>query len=191
MALTTNEITNSAEFTVEKKVEGAYLWKRIGLWAAYIGGPLVLLVIAGLTNFIALWLIVFVPLYFPFALPKIIYPGTYIYAQIEYEYVIKAGTMQINYLYGRKKRVTFMPETPIKDMTLIAPYKGDVRAKIDAESFDIKYEAVAYKDQPDNYVCTFTDADGKKCMATFQMIDKFMKLMEFHNKDVVESKVNQ
>jgi len=186
MALTTNEITNSAEFTVEKKVEGAYRWKRIGFWAMYIGIPIVFLVIAGLTGLMALWLIVFVPLYFPFALPKFIYPLTYIYVQIEYEYAVISGALHINYVYGRKKRAEMMPGIPIKDMTLIAPYEGETRAKIDAETFDITYVAPAYKDHPDNYVCVFKNADGKNCMAIFQMPEHFIKLFKFHNKNFVE-----
>lgn len=189
MALTTNEITNSAEYTVEKKVEGAYLWKRIGLWAAYIGGPLVLLVVAGLTSMMAIWLIVFVPIYFPFLLPKIIYPATYCYAQIEYEYSIMAGKLLVNYVYGRKKRVEFMPPQLVSDMELIAPYKDEYRKQADEGQFAHKYEAFAYREHPDNYVCIFTNEKGEKCCVIFQCTQKFLKLFTFHNKNTIEGQL--
>jgi hypothetical protein len=189
MALT-NEMANFAEFTVEKRVEGVYRLKRIGLWAAYFIVPLAIMMVMFAFGLGAIALIVFIPLYFPFALPKIIYPATYRYVQIEYEYTIVAGDIAVNYIYGRRSRKEWLKPTSISNMTAIAPYCGDYRAAADAPDIKHRYEAVAYKDHPDNYYGIFYNAEGEKCVVIFQATNKVLKLIAFHNRKAVITQVS-
>ncbi len=189
MSLIRNELANSAEFTIEKKKEGSYGRLRIWLWLAYLGFPIVLGVVLSLVNWMPVWLFVFVPLYGAFLLPRLIYPATYIYAQIEYEYIIMQGKFSVNYIYGKRKRKELMPAETISNFELLAPYKDKYKDFVLSQTFDHKYEAVAYLDHPDNYVCVYTNEKGESCCTIFQCNMKFLKLFKFHFKDTVDSEL--
>lgn len=184
MALT-NEMANFAEFTVEKKVEGTYRVKRIMLAISYFLVPLLLMAMMFAVNLGAIALIIFIPLYFPFFLPKIIYPATFRYVQIEYEYTIVAGDLSVFYIFGRKSRKEWLEPVSISGMSVIAPYRDEYKAEADSPDIERRYEAVAYKTHPDNYYALFNNAQGEKCMVMFQATNKVLKLLAFHNRKTV------
>lgn len=186
----TNEMTNYAEFTVEKKIEGAYRWMRIGMWLAYFLVPAILMIIMFALGLGAIALIVFIPLYFPFLLPKIIYPATFRYVDIEYEYIIVSGDLSVSYIYGNRSRKEWLPPTSISSMTHIAPYRDEYKAEADSEDIVNRYEAVSTRDHPDNYYAVFNNAKGEKCMVMFQVTAKVIKLLTFHNKKTITAEVS-
>lgn len=186
----TNEMANFAEFTVEKKVKGVYRLKRIFMWIAYFAVPLIIMVILMIFGLGAIALIVFIPLYFPYVLPKIIYPATFRYVQIEYEYTVVSGDISVNYIYGRKSRKEWLEPTSISNMSVIAPYRDDYKAAADEPDIVHRYEAVATKDHPDNYYGIFNNAEGEKCMVMFQATNKALKIIAFHNRKAVVTKVS-
>ncbi len=180
-----NEMANAAEFTVEKRVEGVYRLKRILLWIAYFAVPLIFMAVLMATSFGAVALIVFIPIYFPFLLPKIVYPAFHRYVQIEYEYNIVSGGFLVNYIYGRKTRKPWLNPVNISSMDTIAPYSGSYKSDAEKNIYDIRYEAVAYMAHPDNYYATFTNENGQKCIVFFQATNKMLKLFSFHNRNTV------
>ena len=182
-----NEMANAAELTVEKRVEGTYKLKRILLWISYFAVPFLLMCLMMAFNLGAIALIVFIPIYFPFLLPKIVYPALHRYVQIEYEYNVISGGFLINYIYGRKTRTPWLESTSISAMEIIAPYSGQYKSDADKSDYAHRYEAVAYKDHPDNYYVVFKNEAGESCVAIFQMTNKVLKLFAFHNKKTVIS----
>ena len=58
-----NEITNHADLTVEKKVEGAYKRNRMLMKVAYIVAPIVLLILFSVAGMLLLGLIMVLALY--------------------------------------------------------------------------------------------------------------------------------
>ena len=189
MALT-NEMANFAEFTVEKKVEGAYRWKRIGMWLSYFIVPFLLMALMFAFGLGAIALIIFIPLYFPFILPKLVYPATFRYVDIEYEYTVVAGDISVFYIFGRKSRKEWLPPTSISGMSYIAPYRDEYKAEADKTDIVHRYEAVATKNHPDNYYAIFNNAKGEKCLLMFQATNKVLKLFAFHNRKTVVTVVS-
>jgi len=198
MALTSNETTNAAEFTVPAKSTTNKL-KKIGLWILYIGAPLILLVILtilmkGYEGYaIGIFLIVMVPLYYCNLLPKFIVPFTQIYSEISYEYALKQGQFLVNTIYGSesskfKKRKPLLEAITVSKAEKIAPYTPEYAEMVKNNQFDVVYNAIAEENHPDNYVLIFTNEEGKKCIVLFQNIKKMLKAMSFLNAEHTETK---
>lgn len=196
----TNEITNSTDFTVEKK--GADVkFKKFLVKFGLIGGPLIILMILCLVlsftvpNAVGyvtgIFLIVMVPLYYCNLLPKFIFPAVFKYTEVEYEYVLKAGHFTINYIYGRKKRENYMPESLVSSMEVIAPYKDEYRKMVDEGKFDNEYIAYSVPDHVNNYCMIFANEKGEKCCAIFQCNEKILKILKFLNNNTVVGKIDE
>ena len=125
MALTTNEMTNFDELTIDKYVEGSYKAKRVLMTLAYIFVPLAFIVFLFAIGLGAIGLIIFIPLFYCWAFGKFVVPLTWRYVNISYTYIVKAGKFTMLTVYNSKgsKKVknTFTPVT-IDDMTAIAPF---------------------------------------------------------------------
>lgn len=187
-----NEMTNYTEFIVDKKVGGVYLLCRILMWMAYVA-LLPLIVVLGCIlwpaasgYFIGGFLIVGVLLYYCFLLPKIIYPGTYRYVQIAYEYRIKGGNIEFNKVFGRKTRRAIVAPMLVSSLEAVAPYKGEYKAAADDKSLR-RYVAVASMDHPDNYYAIFTNEKGERSVIFFQCTNAALKILKFLNRATVDS----
>ncbi len=178
-----NEMANATEFMYEKKREGKYKLAFIGMWAAYIVIPLGIMIALTAAGLGALVLVVGVPLFYCFLLPKIIYPATIRYVQIEYEYVIKGGTMTVNHVYGRKERKEWMAPTQISTFDFIRPYTGDAKTAADAQDIVHRYEAVTTLSDSDNYCAVYTNAAGEKCSVIFKATNRALQIMKFLNRN--------
>jgi len=88
-----------------------------------------------------------------------------------------------------RKRKELMPAETISNFELLAPYKDKYKDFVLSQTFDHKYEAVAYLDHPDNYVCVYTNEKGESCCTIFQCNMKFLKLFKFHFKNTVDSEL--
>ncbi len=178
-----NEMANATEFMYEKKREGTYKLAFIGMWAAYIVIPLALMITLTACGLGALVLVVGVPLFYCFLLPKIVYPATIRYVQIEYEYIIKGGNMTVNHVYGRKQRREWMPPALISSFDFIKPYEGEAKELADSKDIVNRYCAVATLSCPDNYCAVFTNEKGEKCAVIFQATNKALQIMKFLNRN--------
>lgn len=187
-----NEMTNYTELIVDKKVSGLYLLRRILMWVAYVALlPLIVAVCCIIWPnasgyFIGGFLIVGVILYYCFLLPKIIYPGTYRYVQIAYEYRIKGGNIEFNTVYGRKTRKPLVPAMLVSSYETFAPYKGEYKAAADDKSLR-RYEACEYLEHPDNYYGIFTNEKGERSVVIFQCSNAALKILKFLNRNTVDS----
>lgn len=199
MALTTNEIANSVEFTVEKKLEGKYKAQRILMYAAHVVLPLAFMILLMALGAGAIALIIFIPVYYCFALPQFVGPMTTRYVFLEYEYAIRGGHMEVNRLYGKHEsrwrlRKPWVKPVAVSSMDIIAPLTDEIKKEIRSGSkkYDNVYNAVAYLDHPDNYYCTWTGEDGKTNLLAFQAIEKTLTIMSFLNKShTVMSKISE
>ena len=205
MAVTTNETTNYAEYTVERKGDFKLTLKKIGLWFCYIFLPLIILAVLciickGYEGYaIGIFLIIMIPLYYCNLLPKLIIPFTKIYYQVYYEYIVRQGTMTINKVLGKedngasgsnkfRKRKEFLAPVLVADMELVAPYEGEYKTKFDSESFFKVYDAFGSEKHEDNYIAIFKDSEGRKCGIKFQNMNKMLSTMHFLNSENVVKK---
>ena len=91
-------ISDSYEYTVKKKIEGAFLLKRILFISLYVLYVLAILTVALLTK-LAAPAIAFIPL----TLWMLIY-FTFPYCNIEFEYSMIDGYVTFSTIYGQRKR---------------------------------------------------------------------------------------
>ena len=193
MAGINNEMANFTEFRVVKKVEGSYKLLRYGIIAAHVifffgcMFGLMALKIGRLNSFAVPAFLVFLPLYGFWLLPKYLWKFTWCYAQVEYEYFIKAGTLNVYTWYGKVKRKHPVRDIQISRMEAIAPCRGEYLNKIaDKKSFDHYYVATSSLKHPDNYYMIYQDAEGKRCCLILQATNKAVKIMKFLNRETVE-----
>lgn len=174
-----NEYANYFEYCVEAKNEGKLRLKRTLLIIAYILFPLSFFTL--LCAFNLIWFGCFIVLF-----TAIIWYYTWRYVQIEYEYRIVKGEMTFAKIYGGKSRREFL-EVRFADMSLIAPYDEEYKARADAAQ--IKYYAVSSMKSPNVYFGLFTDDKTKKsAVVFFEATLKTVKLAKFYNSAVtVES----
>ena len=178
------ESQNFAEYTVEKKLEGSYRLKRallkIALWL-----PLPLICLVFILLSIPIWVIL-IPVY-PLIWIKILKPCFYPYVYIEYEYQVVSGEMRFAEILGRCKRRETVT-VRISDMSVIAPYRDEYKAKADAPDIEKRYCAVSSMSAPEIYVGIFEN-DGVKSAVFFEPTNKVLGLLRFHNRLTVVEKV--
>ena len=175
---------NYAEYTVEKKCEGSYRLKRLGMkiltWIPGIVLTLVFMILQ-----IPAWVIM-LPVY-PLIWMKIFKPLLYPFVYIEYEYQIIAGSMQIAKILGKCRRKQML-DLNISEMKVIAPYSGATKAAADAPDIKKRYECVSSMKADEVYYAIF-EKDGEKNVLFFEPTNKALKLMYFHNKNTVVTQV--
>ena len=187
-----NEITNHAELTVEKKLEGKYLLNRILMIAAYIAVPILMFFLfalledyAGLTGggYIAVF---FIPIW-AFLCPKLVVPLTFPYVDIEEKMDVSGGNLTLTRIYGKRKSVNYI-KVKVADLDAIVPYREEEYKKQIKEfgTPDRVIECVSSMDHPDVYCAYYTDEKGKKIVMYFEAVEKALKVFKFlNNKTVV------
>ncbi len=171
---------NYFEYSVEAKSEGKLKLKKLIMLTSYILVPAVFLTVVIWTGLI--------PLGFFTALIAVAYPFfTWRYVKPEYEYTIAKGEMTFSRVYGGKSRKDFL-KVRIQDMSLIAPYNDEYKARSD--EVNEKYYCVSSMSSPDVYFGLFKNEKTKKTSAVFfEATAKMVKLAKFYNGSAtVESK---
>ena len=185
-----NEITNHADLTVEKKVEGAYKRNRMLMKVAYIVAPIVLLILFSVAGMLLLGLIMVLALY-PFLLSKLIIPLTSPLVNIEQKMDISGGNLTLTTIYGKKKSKDLC-KIKVSSFDAIAPYNNDeYKADADAFKYDKRYEAVSSMKHPDVYYAYGTNEFGEKVICFFEVTNKALKVMRFLNKKTVVTEVSR
>lgn len=188
MALTDNEMANSYEFTVEKKLEGKYRTQRVLMYLAHIFLPIIFMIALMALGLGAIALIVFIPVYYVGILRNWIWPMTTRYVFVEYEYVIRGGHLTVNRLFGQHEskwrlRRPWVANVMVSELEKIAPYNAEAKAALAGEKFDFTYDAVNTMSHADNYYTTWTDENGKRHLLYFQATNKALSIMSFLNKN--------
>ncbi len=170
-----NEYANYFEYCVEAKSEGTLRVKRILLILAYILVPVAFFT---LLCFLKLYVLgCFIVLF-----TAILCFFTWRYVQIEYEYIVVKGEMSFSKIFGRQSRREFL-KVRIQDMSLLAPYKDEYKARADAA--EKKYFAVSSMKSPDIYVGIFKEGKSREnSVIFFEATSKFVKLAKFYNSAV-------
>ena len=178
---------NYAEYTVEKKCEGAYKMQRLGM-KLLLWMPLFLLGLLGqiISRTPVVWVIL-IPVY-PLIWLKVLKPAFYPYVYIEYEYSIVGGEMRFAKILGKCKRKELFSEK-IGDMRAIAPYQDSYKAAADNPGIKHRYELVSSMKADEIYYAIF-DKDEEPCVVFFQPTNKVLSLLHFHNRLTVVKTVS-
>ena len=184
-----NEITNHADLTVEKKVEGAYKRNRMLMKVAYVLGLVLILVLLWAVGMLLLGLII-VPVY-PFLLSKLIIPMTAPLVNIEEKMDISGGHLTLTTIYGKKKSKDLC-KIKVSLFDAIAPYNNEEYKKAaDEFKYDKRYEAVSSMGHPDVYYAYGTNEFDEKVICFFEVTNKALKVMKFLNKKTVVTEVSR
>ena len=169
------DITEAYEYSVAQKAEGVWLWRRIGLIAAYVILPVVALLL------IVKWRIL-APLGCFLALgDAVLVFFTWRFVNLQYEYSIAAGKITFSHIQNafnhriRKVKLTFA----VKDCTSIAPL-GDPKY-LDSEVGTV-YSALSSSKASDAYAAIFVDESGKKSAFLFEATREMLRRCAFYNK---------
>ncbi|MCR5263046.1 MAG: hypothetical protein K6D94_04160 [Clostridiales bacterium] len=171
---------NTAEQRVKKKVQGTYRLKRILFW---IGFALFMLIPFALSmikigEFRLTFMLWTTPL---FVLVDIfIIRQLFRYLDIEYEYSVVSGELRIDIIYGNMRRKEWL-RVRFADMSVIAPYEGEYKAKADDPSITARYEAASSLDAPDCYFGTFVGEGDVKSVVFFEPTRKILKQAKLFN----------
>ena len=184
-----NEITNHADLTVEKKLEGKYKRNRILMYVAYVMGFVVIMAILFALGMGLLGLIA-VPAY-PLLLSKLIIPATFLYVSIEEKMDISGGHLTLSTIYGKRKSKDHC-KIKVSSFDAIAPYNNEEYKKAaDEFKYDKRYEAVSSMNHPDVYYAYGTNEFGEKVICFFEVTNKALKVMKFLNKKTVVTEVSR
>ncbi len=184
-----NEITNHAELTVEKKLEGEYKRNRLLMYIAYGLGLVVIMAVLFAVK-LSFFAILMIPLY-PFLLSKLIIPLTFHYVSLEEKMDISGGHITLTTIYGKKKSKDLV-KMKVSEFDVIAPYNNDqYKAAADSFAYDKRYEAVSSMKHPDVYYAYGTNEYGQKVILFFEVTNKALKVMKFLNKNTVVTEVSR
>lgn len=185
-----NEITNHAELTVEKKVEGTYKRNRLLVKLSYVAIYIVIFAILAAVG-LALIGVILIAVY-PFLLSKIIVPLISPYVNIEEKMDISQGNITLTTIYGKKKSKDLV-KMKVASFDAIAPYNRDSEYKKAADEFDAekRYEAVSSISHEDVYYAYGTNEYGQKVILFFEVTNKALKVMKFLNKKTVITEVSR
>ncbi len=180
-----SENLNFAEYTVEKKCVGMYRLQRIGM-KIFTWIPGIVITLGFMMFNIPIW-IVMIPIYPSLIWPKIMKPLLYPYVYIEYEYQVVSGSMRVAKIYGKCRRKQIL-DLNISSMIAIAPYSGEYKAAADAPDIKVRHECVSIMSAPEIYYALYEE-NGEKKVLFFEPTNKALKLMQFHNRKTVVTKV--
>lgn len=183
-----NEITNHAELTVQKKLEGTYKKERIAMYIAYGLGLVVLLALLASIGMLLLGLII-VPVY-PFLLSKVIIPATFYLVDREEKMDVSGGTLTLSTIYGKRKQ-KILVKMKVSSFDAIVPYNDEYKAQCDAFQADKRFEAVSTMTNPEIYCAYGTNDYEEKVICFFEVTNKALRVMKFLNKNTVVTEVSR
>ena len=172
-------ISDSYEYTVNKKLEGTLLLRKILFLSLYVLYVIVILTIALLTR-LAAPAIAFIPI----TLWIIVYL-TYPYCNIEYEYSMIDGNITFSTIYGsRKRKENFSMR--ISSFEKTAPYNDNYKKLVEQYSPEKVYIALSSEKTPnDPYFALFKDKNGKKCVFYFEATNRAVRIIKYYNENTV------
>lgn len=170
-------MSDSYEYTVKKKVEGALRLKKILFWALYV-----LYVVVFATAAVIIRLAVPIMAFIPVTLWMLIY-FTYPYCNVEYEYALMDGYITFSTIYGsRKRKENFSMR--ISAFEKVAPYNRDFEKTVEAYAPSKIYTALSSENTPsDPYFALFRDKDGRKCVFFFEATNRAIRIIKYYNNE--------
>ncbi len=185
-----NDSAHYAEYTVEKKYEGAYGRKHTLAIILYIIGPILVFLPLFLNVYTrAIAILVFIPLaptFFLFVIRTI----NNRFFKIEYEYRVAMGELVISEIYNKKSRKDLIT-VKLSDVDTVAPYRDRYKDDCDRGSYERVIDAVSSMSSPDIYFAVVPNEDdkSKKTLVYFEATSKMLRLLSLYNRKTVVEQV--
>lgn len=165
---------NTADFTVKKKVEGAYRTKRLVYWLIFL--IVIAAMCVALIN-ISPFVIALVPVF-----AWIIFFFTHRYVDIQYSYAIEDGELIATEIYGEKAdKLLLHVKMPCVKKT--APYEGEYKNTVDSMTGASKVYVVGSLSDTDIYCSIIRTEDGKETLFFFNGTDKTLRAFRYYNSE--------
>ena len=176
-------ISDSYEYAVKKKLEGAVLLRRILFLSIYVLYVILILTIAILTR-LAAPAIAFIPL----TLWILVYL-TFPYCSLEYEYSMIDGNITFSTIYGQRNRKENF-SMRISGFIKVAPYNDNYKKTVEDFAPEKVYSALSSeKALHDVYFALFEDKNGKKCVFFFEATNRAIRILKYYNENTVMTTV--
>ncbi len=166
-----------AEYLVEKKITGKDILKKLLVilgGAAVVGAELALtLETIPPASFIFSALIIFFTWYF------------YQFTKVEYEYVVVQGEIELEVIYGKRKRKK-LAQVKFSQIEKIAPYSTISKLAENIEISKTIYACSSIKDS-DVYGVLYEDDNGKKCIVYINVVKKTIDSFKYYKRAALET----
>ncbi|MBE6619004.1 MAG: hypothetical protein E7626_04375 [Ruminococcaceae bacterium] len=162
---------NYAEYSIARKKEGAYALCRVLMVLFYIFATLAYVIFCTAVKYF-LWFLVILPVF----VMMIIY-FTWWRVSVEYKYTVDNAAFTVKTIYGgRYEKLMF--EEKIKDITLVAPYKGEYKESADALIKSASEISYAVSSKKASNICFAVC--GEK-IVFFEMTPHAYKALKYYN----------
>lgn len=168
---------NYYDYLVKPETKGKILMTKILLIIAYALFVIVSCTVCVLLRAIPVMCLVLV-------LTLIIRFFTWRYACPEYIYTIESANISFTIVYGGMKRKE-LSKYHIKDIEVIAPYKGEYKSAADAFDANERMCFVSSMDADDVYYLIVKENDGKKKVIFINAPEKTVKRLRYYNDKTV------
>ena len=167
-------LENSTTYSIDRKHEGSFAWRRIGLVALYAAVVIVFFVLIYTTRAVPLFAIC------PMAL-FILCLATWRYTQLTNEYVIEVGDITFSRIWGNRNRKTVL-KLPVRELLAVYPAED-----AGAGQFKRVYDFRGSVKTPDAYCIEFTDGE-ERSLIYFEATKKAIKLIALYNPNAVRGR---
>lgn len=171
------------DFTVDEHAEGSAKTKKL------LGR---LLVLAIPVVYVIITLMIFAML----AILAVIYIPVVLYFwkwfNREFRYRLESGTMTFAIIHGgNAKKAKDALKLTIKDMSVIAPYDEDTKAKIAAEGITTVHNYTSSLSKGKDIYYGIFEQDGKKQVVYFEATQKALQIMYYYNHNTLVTQVER
>ncbi|MEA4832024.1 MAG: hypothetical protein VB118_05335 [Oscillospiraceae bacterium] len=106
------------------------------------------------------------------------------FVSVEYEYVIAAGEMEMEAIYGRRQRKKLCG-FKLADVEFCAPVEEQYKNRIESPDIKKKIIAADSMSSPSLYFIIYKDANGQKQLLYFNAIKKAVDILKFYRRDII------
>ena len=109
------------------------------------------------------------------------------FTHIEYEYVIAAAELELDVIYGGKKRKKLL-EIKFSEIERVAPADGITKEWLEREQIGKVIDACTSPEDQDVYYVLFRNGNEGKAILYLNMIQKTYQCFKFYKRSVVDSR---
>lgn len=177
------------EHVVQKKKEGLYRFRKVGIISLMVLIPTIIIIgcmaLSSIEGLIFLrWSIFLIPLFVWLGLK--FGPIYTAYGEVAYEYSISSGKMSVARIYGDRFRREWV-EIDLTKLEACAPLEDTYNPDIENKNFARVYRAVSSINAPHIYYAVFKNGRDEDCLIYFEMIKKSYKMIKTYFPRTVSS----
>ena len=172
------DVQSTHEYVVSPKKQPIWRLKRALMLLTYAAYVTTLLIV-GLNTKLLVPMMALIPLS-----TWIIVWLTWRYVSVEYEYSLTGGVMTLNKILGGRSRKK-IADIRIKEMTLVAPFEGDVIAQAERYAPERTVDFTSDLQKPEVYFALYETEDKRRGILYFEATEQALRILRYYNSQAV------